>query len=385
MARKTEPGIRPVIGPDGRPRRWQAIVDIGTGRNDRRQLKRTFRTLEAARTWRAETLTGRAAGTVVAPDKTTVEEVVSTWLMGARHLKPSTKHGYEVHLRPVRNSIGHVPIQKLTRRRVEMLVDELLTTGGRAGAGRAPSTVRQALIALELAVDVAMEEGIVTRNVVRSVAKPRVVRRDLNVWTADHLTAFLVASAADRYAALWRVAAFGLRRSEVMGLRWVDVDFDRGQIRVAQTRVSVDGSVIAVGEPKTASGRRALPMDDRTMSMLQRFRRRQAKERLAAGEAYLDTGLIAVNEIGVPLRPEVFGDRFAKLTKAAGVPPIRLHDLRHTAATLMHDSGDVPLRTLAAILGHADPAFTLRTYAHSSDGAMAAASATLASLFESGD
>jgi integrase len=87
-----------------------------------------------------------------------------------------------------------------------------------------------------------------------------------------------------------------------------------------------------------------------------------------------------VDELGTPLRPEAFGDRFAKITRAAGLPPIRLHDLRHTAASLLHGSGVVSLRTVAAILGHADPAFTLRTYAHSTDEGQRAASATLASL-----
>ena len=94
--------------------------------------------------------------------------------------------------------------------------------------------------------------------------------------------------------------------------------------------------------------------------------------------------LVAVDELECPIRPEMFGHRFAKITKAAGLPVIRLHDLRHTAASLMHDSGTVSLRTLAAMLGHADPAFTLRTYAHSSDEAMQTASTALASLFSSG-
>lgn len=384
MPRKSEPGIRPINDADGKVRGWRAIVDIGNGRQDRRQLRRTFKTLEEARRWRADTLTKRATGQVVVPSALTIDAILDTWMLGARHLKPSTRYGYEVHLRPVRERIGVTPIQKLTRRQVEEMVEHLLTTGGRQGTGRAPSTVRQSLVILEQAIDSAVDEGLVMRNVVRLVSKPRLRRLEMKVWTIAQLAAFLRAASETRYSALWRVAALGLRRSEVLGLRWIDVDFTRSEIRIQQTRVAVDGRLVATGEPKTASGRRTIPVDSATLADLNRFKRLQARERLAAGPAYADTDLVAVDELGTPLRPEAFADLFTRISAGAKLPRIRLHDLRHTAATLMHESGSVQLRTLAAVLGHADPAFTLRTYAHSSDEAMAAAITTLANLFEAG-
>lgn len=223
---------------------------------------------------------------------------------------------------------------------------------------------------------------MVVRNVVRMVKKPKQVRRELTTWTAEQLGAFLQAARTDRFAALWRIAMFGPRRSELCGLRWVDVDFENLTARIAQTRVAIDGHTVATGEPKTDSGKRTIDLDLPTVDALLRLRRQQARERLAAGEAYEDSGLIAVDELGRPIRPEALGDRFGKITKAAGLPPIRLHDLRHTAGSLMHESGKVSLRTIAAILGHADPAFTLKTYLHSSDEAKRAATTGLASLFE---
>jgi integrase len=153
-----------------------------------------------------------------------------------------------------------------------------------------------------------------------------------------------------------------------------------------QTRVSLDGKRVATGEPKTASGRRAVPIDPATVAALRTFKAIQAAERLAAGPGYANPGdLVAVDELGVPLRAEVFGDRFRRIARAANLPVIRLHDLRHTAASLLHESGAVSLRTLAAVLGHADPSFTLRTYAHSTDEAVTAATATLAGLLSAGD
>jgi integrase len=363
--------------------RYRAVADFGLKPDgSRKQVRRTFDTRKEAKDWIAESRTLRRAGLAVPPSKVTVGELLDTWMTGARHLKPSTRSGYEVHLTAVRERLGGVTAQQLTKRQVEDLVEHMLATGGRKGKGRSASTVRQTLVVFEQAMRDAERQGIVARNVVRLVAKPRQTRHEMKVWTAAQLTTFLDQAAEDRYAALWRVAAFALRRGEVCGLRWIDVDWDEGAIRVASTRIPIDSKTIAVGEPKTAAGRRTVPLDDATIAALRSFRAVQAAERLAAGELYTDTGLIAVDETGQPISPDAYGDRFARIAKAAGLPAIRLHDLRHTAATLMHESGEVPLRTLAAMLGHADASFTLRTYAHSSDESKAAASKTLANLFE---
>lgn len=380
MARRTEPITRLTLT-DGSTR-YRAVADFGSPGGTRKQVRRTFANRRAAVDWLAGVRTGRRDGTLVAPSKNTVNSLLDTWMLGARHLKPSTRHGYEVHLKAVREQLGNIEVQRLTKADVELLVEHMLTTGGRAGTGRSASTVRQSLVVLEQAIDDAERQGLAVRNVARLVAKPRQHRTEMKTWTARQLTSFLDKAGEDRYAALWRVAAFGLRRSELAGLRWVDVDFEASTVRIAHTRVAVGSNRVAAGEPKTESGRRTVPLDPVTLESLRRFRRMQARERLAAGESYTDTGLVAADELGGPIRPELLGHRFARIAAAAGLPRIRLHDLRHTAASLMHESGVVPLRTLAAMLGHADASFTLRTYAHSSDEAMGTASAALASLFE---
>ncbi|HTR70782.1 MAG TPA: site-specific integrase, partial [Mycobacteriales bacterium] len=314
------------------------------------------------------------------PSKVTIGELLDTWLLGARDLKATTRHGYQVHLKPVRARLGNVSVQALAKADVESLVEHMLTTGGRNGKGRAASTVRQALIVLEQAIDDAVRQGILARNVVRLVAKPRLIRHEMRIWTAPQLAAFLETAKADRLSALWRITALGgLRRGEATGLRWVDVDWEASQIRIVQTRVPV-GNEIVTDEPKTAAGRRTVDIDPQTLAALRVLRRQQVEERLAAGPGYLETGLIAVDALGAPIDPAAFANRFARLTREAGLPLIRLHDLRHTAASLMHESGEVSLRTIASILGHADPAFTLRTYGHASDEAKKAATATLATL-----
>ena len=143
------------------------------------------------------------------------------------------------------------------------------------------------------------------------------------------------------------------------------------------------------GEPQTERGPRTLPLDETLAASLRSLKARQAQERLAAGEAY-STGCpdcsgshLVVDELGRPYRPESFGDRFATLARAAGLPSIRLHDARHTCGTLMHLRG-VPTAVISKWLGHATASFTMATYVHSQDDALAAAGETLAAAFAGG-
>jgi integrase len=123
-----------------------------------------------------------------------------------------------------------------------------------------------------------------------------------------------------------------LRRSEILGLRWSDVDFDAGTVSVAQGRVVVPGVGTVTGDPKSKRSRRVLPMPSDILAALRAFKVQQAAERLALGNAYRDPGLVAVNEDGSPIRPETYSAEFARRSKCAGVPAIRLHDVRHDAA-----------------------------------------------------
>ncbi len=368
--------------PESKPR-YRVVLDAGTPGGKRRQVRTTHDSLTEARAHVKAVQVDRKRGQYVAPDRQTVNDALDDWLAGARHLKPSTKHGYEVHLRPVRERIGSIALQALTKRHVDDLVTYLSTTGGLKGAGRSASTVRQALVVLNEAVQDAVRADKLTRNVVALVRKPQVVSAEPATWSAEQLGAFLDAAEVDRYSALWNVAAHGLRRGEVVGLRWSDVDLDAAEARVRQNRVAVDGTLdgVAVGEPKTAAGRRTVPLDARAVRALRALRALQASERLAAGECYEATDLIAVDELGRPISPDAFSDRFAKIAKAAGLPVIRLHDTRHTRASLLVEAG-VDIRTVADLLGHADAAFALKRYVHSSDDRRRAATAAVATLLE---
>jgi integrase len=232
-------------------------------------------------------------------------------------------------------------------------------------------TVVTMLVVLSAALDDAMREGLVVRNVARLVKRPGIKYHEMASWTPEQAGQFREHVRNDRLVAFWLLTLAGLRRSEILGLRWSDVDLESGTVSVAQGRVVVAGHGTATGDPKSKRSRRALPMPPDVISALRAFKVRQAEERLALFVIHPDTGLVAVNEGGSPIRPETYSNDFARHVKDAGVPLIRLHDVRHTAATMLLDGG-ITIPATAKWLGH-DPAITLRVYGHVYDDALAAA------------
>jgi integrase len=158
------------------------------------------------------------------------------------------------------------------------------------------------------------------------------------------------------------IATTGMRRGEVLGLRWADVDLDGGRISIVQTHVILNRKV-AVSEPKTLKGRRSIALDGATVAALRQFHRRQLEERLRYGDHWTDSGLVVVREDGSPVNPQSFSSWFAQHTRAAGLPPIRLHDMRHSYATAALLAG-IPAKVVSERLGHANIAVTLDTYLH---------------------
>jgi integrase len=167
----------------------------------------------------------------------------------------------------------------------------------------------------------------------------------------------------------------GLRRGEVAGLRWSDVDLDARTLSVANNRVDAGGTVVE-NDPKSALSRRTLPLPDRLVSVLKATKARQGRERLVLGAPSGPWEYVVCNEAGLPYHPQVLSRYWREAVKAAGVRPIKLHGARHSCATLMHLRG-VPVAVMAAWIGHRDASLTMRLYAHSQDEALKAAGVTL--------
>jgi integrase len=201
-------------------------------------------------------------------------------------------------------------------------------------------------------------------------------RREMQTYTPDEIHRVLRTADKDRNGHLWYLALSGLRRGEIAGAMWSDVDFDAGTITIARNRVQVGAATVVENEPKTQSSRRTLPLDEGLISVLKRASARYAQEKLALGAAHAGSGYVAVNEAGEPYTPGALTNMWHRLTAAAGVRPIRLHDARHSCGTALHLRG-VPMAVIAKWLGHADASITARIYAHSQDDALRAAGLTL--------
>ena len=362
--------------------RYRLVVDIGRDESGKRQqITRTFDKLKEARAELSRIRHETDQGTYVKPSEITVNEYLDEYLVGAtRGRRESTKVSYRDAFRPVRERLGTRALQSVSKADIENLVDWMLTSGrrrgGKAGTGLGPRSVRLTLGRLKAAFEMAVDEGRLVRNVVKLVTPPDYAPGERATWSRTEVRRFLRVATKDRFHAAWRLSLYGLRRGEVLGLRWSDIDLRAMTLTVSQARVLVDYKV-RIEPPKSSNGKRTLPLDDELVSALTELRKRQAKESATAGHAYR-VGLedldwytagdeyVVTDELGIPLHPEAYSDEFTRLLKRAGLPKIRLHDSRHTTLSLMEKAG-VPISIVSKWAGHYDAAFTMRTYVHAND------------------
>ena len=183
----------------------------------------------------------------------------------------------------------------------------------------------------------------------------------------------------DRLAALWSLALHtGLRQGELPGLRWQDMDLDRGVLTVLQTIRVIDGK-IETGAPKSKGSRRTVPIAAPDLDSLKAWRTRQLAERMRAGPAWTDTGLVFTRQIGKPLFARNMSRRWHQLLDVAGIERRGMHAARHTTATLLMAAGEHP-KVVQELLGHATIALTLDTYSHVQEGQREQATAKLSAL-----
>lgn len=372
--------------------RFRAVVDATPrGAVRRRQVTKTLPTLVEARAYVAQVRreVTRAGEFAPAPAET-VSSLGDRWLASRVDVRAITVEGYRGALAPVMRYLGAREVQSLTSADVRDLVTWLSRQGGRPsrthpdGRPLGPRSVRAALVALAQAVDLAVEDGTLSRNVVRGVKRPRQaarIGRDLEHWQPAELLRFRSHADSDPLAAAWRLTLCALSRADVLGLRWSDVDLEAGTVTVAQGRVQLhhEGQHSHVDEPKSEQRRRTVPVEvihPGTVALLRSLRARQAADRLRAGAAYSESGLVVVDALGVPVRPEWYSDTFRRTCRAAGVPVIRLHSVRHSLAFWLHKVGVSPADA-AALLGHTVEVH-LSTYLPDSGSAgIAAAAAAL--------
>jgi integrase len=362
---------------------WSVVIDRGRDGAGRRvrDWHSGFRTEKEAEKKRTELLGLLDKGAYAEPSKLTLGAFLrDTWLPAVRaSVRASTHDSYTRMVdRHVVPALGGTTVQALTPPKLNAFYADLLASG------LAPKTVRNVHAVLRKALGDAVRWGLLVRNVAGLAEAPKVSatrKPDMHVWTPEQLRDFLAGIEGERfYAALVLAAHTGLRRGEVLGLRWDDVDLEAPRLSVRQALLSVAYEV-RVSDLKTDNGRRTVDLDARTVAVLRSWRREQLEERLAIGPGYRESGLVFTRPEGAAIHPDLFSKTFDRLVARSGLPVIRLHDLRHTHATLLLRAS-VPVKVVSERLGHANAAFTMNTYQHVLPGMQAEAAAVFAALVE---
>jgi integrase len=359
-------GGRPVV-------RYQLTVDTGERDGKRKQFRKRYTTEKQARAALDGIRGAMSAGTFVQPEKTTLRQACDDWLAVKHSLKPSTLHGHRTNLEPALAVLGDVEVQKLTKRQLDDLVAALRCGGLPAPNGGtrkpwSPRSVNYLLGLLSTVLKDQQRQGHVVRNVAELVDRIPSDPKPPNPLTAAELRMVLEHITGDRHEVAWRLALSGLRRGEIAGLRWSDVDLDAKTVTIAETRLRF-GKTVAVDTPKSRASRRTLPLPDRMVTVLRATKRLQTEDRVKLGPSYQGTGYVVVNEAGEALSPHALTSRWERMLTAAGVRHVRLHDARHTCGTMMHLDG-TPTAVISAWLGHASKAFTMQTYVNPHEDAL---------------
>jgi len=326
-----------------------------------------------------------------APTKASVKEYLTKeWLPAVKAtIRPSTYGSYVQHVEcHVVPHIGTVKLQKLSGSQVNALYAKLADTGRKDGkTGLSAMTIHHVHSCLHKACKDAVRWGHISRNPLDAADPPRKKgdgTKEMRTWTKEQVKAFLGAVSDERLSPLWHtIAMTGMRRGEAIGLRWSDVDLEGGRLAVRRALIP-NGRDVVVSEPKTIKGRRVIALDPGTVEVLKAQAARQLDEQKDWDEAWVETGLVFTLENGAALDPESVSRYWRQAVKMSMLPPIRLHDLRHTHATLALQAGIHP-KVVSERLGHATISITLDTYSHAIPALQEEAAALIAGLVFAGE
>ena len=348
-------GSRPRKRPDGR---WEARYTIHTSKGPKRKTL-YGRTRQEVADKLARVLSDRAQGLTFDAGSLKLGEYLDRWLPDIRDtVRQRTWERYEqiarVHIKP---ALGRVKLKALSPTHVRVLYREKLD------AGLSRRTVQYIHTTLHKALKDAVSDGLIPRNVAEGIRPPRPMKKEITPLSPEQARAFLAAAHEDRFEALYVLAVHcGLREGELLGLKWDDVDLETGMLRVKRT-LSQPRSGYVFELPKNGKGR-SIKLTQAATEALKGHLGRQLEEIDGSGDYYQDQGLIFPSRKGTPMNARNLTARsFKPLLKRAGLPNIRLHDLRHTCATLMLCEG-VHIKLVQELLGHATISITLDTYSH---------------------
>ncbi len=354
---------------------WELGVDPATGK--RRRVSERFHGTKAAALARyVERQQQLNQGIGLRDPHITVAELATEWLTYKRlqGKRPETMRGYEAMVRDyIVPQIGKIQVAELAALDVQRAIHHWATRARKDHRKDlktiSPRRVQYAFRTLSTMLRQAVRWEIVGRNVAEQLEAPTVPKKEAQWWTAEQAAQFLTVAQTHMHGIVWALALLtGMRKGELLGLRWADIDWDAGTLTVRQTQDSRHPKEF--GSPKTDAGARTIKLDAGTLDLLKAHRTAQKRQRLMAKKAYQDWGLVCCTGLGTPLNPSNLNRDMNKLIAQAQVPKIRFHDLRHTHGTLLREQG-TDFRVIANRLGHAQVSFTMQIYAHASTDAQA--------------
>jgi integrase len=312
---------------------WQWVLEYGRDSNGTRlqTSKAGFPTKSAAQSALQQMVA--TLMTDVNLTSLTVQEYLEAWLVSKHALKPTTKTLYaEFTTNYLTPHLGRIRLLELRAHHLDRMYAAI--TIGRSGRALSPSTIRRIHGVLRSALNTAVKRRLIPYNPAEHIELAPENPKRPKPWSPQQCQAYLHYIEADRLANLYHLILItGMRRGEAIGLRWEDVDLDDACLSVEQQITDVNGRSM-VSTPKSKSGTRDIPIDEVTVAVLRRQWELQGAERTAWGSAWHEAGLVFTREDGRPLRPEYATRHFRALAERAGLPVIRLHDLRHTNASM---------------------------------------------------
>ncbi|WP_070120421.1 site-specific integrase [Bacillus marinisedimentorum] len=342
--------------------KWDFIVDVGkdpkTGRRKQKR-KRGFHTKREAENALASLLNELNNGTFIEPTKLTVNEFFEEWLK--ERLSQVSRHTYKTHTSLYKHHIqpllGGLELCSINSSLLQKYVNELVTQ-----TDLHVNSIRKVVSLLKLGFAKAKRLGLIQHNPVTNIDMPREVKPNLGVWTIEETQKFLQYTFNYRYYIAYLLAInTGMRKGEILGLRWRDINFEENIIYINQI-LEPDGKVFKSGA-KTSSGVRSIHISRHLLLQLKKEKVERNQERLKIGSSYNDNDLVVCTKYGNPVDPPSFSKRFKELSAKAGLPVIRFHDLRHTHATMLIQQNVNP-KVISERLGHSNIQITLNLYSH---------------------
>ncbi len=297
--------------------------------------------------------------TFVAPSRLLVSEFLEQWLntYAIPNTSPLTVIGYRTHFNRINRWLGSMPLQRLSPYHIQSMYAEMATEFK-------PRTVMVTHTLLHEALKYAVRWGLLSRNPVEATEPPRRGKDTEPVmWSVQDILRFLEAANGHRYYHVYHLAILtGMRRGELAGLQWEQVDLERKLLTVTGQLLYIRRRGLNRSLPKTDRGRR-ISLSQSAVDLLKQVRRRQLEQKLAAGPAWKETGYVFTSETGLPINPGTMTAAFTALVRKLGLPRITLHGLRHAHATLLLSNGVHP-QVVSERLGHSSVKLTLDLYSH---------------------